>query len=228
MCLSFSAFWLLAHHSDHNSREPNLQLRTAEGETAALSLVLKTGVAVLLFVPAETTETECQALRRTVAHLSSALRPLHVPMISVSFGASANSRSGCGSLGKTHFVADPQRWTLPNLASQGLRTVALLVDQELGIRRVFRADKGALNPDVVVEDTKLWRDGNAIFKGQCARCHGDDGKDESYPGTKSLSGIGNRHSEEKIFELTQLAGFVDLSSLDDRARRALPIFVAGL
>jgi hypothetical protein len=60
------------------------------------------------------------------------------------------------------------------------------------------------------------------------RCHGGDGKDESYPGTKSLSGIGNWHSEEKNFELTQLAGFVDLSALDDRARRALSVFVARL
>jgi hypothetical protein len=206
---------------------PDLQLRTAEGGTVTLSHVLKEGVAVLLFVPSENTETACQPLRKTVAHLASSLRPLDISVIPVSRGAAAGSRGGSGPLSNAHFMADPQRWTLYNLGSPDTRTSALLVDHELGIRRVFRTDNG-LNWDTIIENTKLWRDGNAIFMGQCARCHRGDGKDESYPGTKSLSGIGNRHSEKKIFELTQLAGFVDLSALDNRTRRALSVFVAGL
>jgi mono/diheme cytochrome c family protein len=124
-------------------------------------------------------------------------------------------------------MVDPERWTVPNLPTRGPRTLALLVDGGL-IRRIFRGDKAPPAPEIIEDEAKLWRDGSAIFKAQCARCHGDDGKEESYPGTKSLSGIGNRHSEEEIFELTQRAGFVDLSSLDDRARRALSVFVAGL
>jgi peroxiredoxin len=124
---------------------PDLPLRTAEGETVALSHVLRKGVAVLLLVPAQTTEMECEALRKTVTHLSSALGPLGISLISVSFGTSAGSPSGCALLGNAHFIADPQRWILHNLGSQGARTSALLVDQQLGIRRVFQLLLGRAN-----------------------------------------------------------------------------------
>jgi mono/diheme cytochrome c family protein len=90
------------------------------------------------------------------------------------------------------------------------------------LRRVFRDSRS------IVSDVRLWRDGQVIFKSQCARCHGESGLATDYPGTKSLAGIGNRHSDKEILHRTDLAGFVDLSSMDERSKRALTIFVAGL
>jgi len=99
---------------------------------------------------------------------------------------------------------------------------AVLLDTDGSVRRVFR------RADSIPDNVRQWFDGMAVYKAQCARCHGDDGADTSYPGIRVLSGIGNRHSEEEILDMTQRAGFVDLQALDDRARRALAIYVAGL
>jgi hypothetical protein len=81
----------------------------------------------------------------------------------ISFGAaSAGNRSGCGLPGTTYFIVDPQRGNLPDLPVQGPRTLALLVNEGLTIRRVFRADQTPPSPEIIAEDTKLWRDGSAI------------------------------------------------------------------
>jgi mono/diheme cytochrome c family protein len=107
-------------------------------------------------------------------------------------------------------------------APEGAPASALLLDTRGSLRRVFRA------ADSIPADVRAWFDGMAVYRAQCARCHGDDGADTGYPGIRVLSGIGNRHSEGEILEMTQRAGFVDLHALDDKARRALADYVAGL
>jgi mono/diheme cytochrome c family protein len=106
--------------------------------------------------------------------------------------------------------------------SQGLPAAALLLDTNGALRRMFRAT------DSIPAGLRAWFDGMAVYQAQCARCHGHDGADTAYPGIRVLSGIGNRHSEEEILEMTRRAGFVDLHALDDNARHALAIYVAGL
>ncbi|MBK9167834.1 MAG: cytochrome c [Bryobacterales bacterium] len=107
-------------------------------------------------------------------------------------------------------------------ASSETAPYALLVDKGRFVRRVFRERQS------IPEEVRLWLAGRAMYRSQCARCHGEDGRDEGYPGTKSMAGIGNRYSEDEIERRTGLAGFVDLSSLTVEQRRALTIFTAGL
>lgn len=104
----------------------------------------------------------------------------------------------------------------------------LLVDKSGVLRRVVHKVKSPLSADELIDEVQYWLDGMATYKSQCARCHGEDGRDTTYPGTKSLAGIGNRHTESEILEMTQLAGFVDLSYLSERAKKALASFLAGL
>jgi len=98
----------------------------------------------------------------------------------------------------------------------------VLLDTSGAVRRTFHS------VDSIPSEVELWFDGMSIYKAQCARCHGDDGSDTSYPGIHPLTGIGKRHSEPEILDLTQRAGFVDLHALDDKSRRALAVYVAGL
>jgi cytochrome c553 len=99
---------------------------------------------------------------------------------------------------------------------------AVLLDTDGSVRRVFRT------ADCIPADVRQWFDGMAVYRAQCARCHGDDGADTSYPNIRVLSGIGNRHSEKEILDMTQRAGFVDLHALNDKTHHALAVYVAGL
>jgi cytochrome c553 len=100
--------------------------------------------------------------------------------------------------------------------------LGVLIDQQRKIRRIVRKS------DTFAGDLKAWHEGKAIYDAQCARCHGADGADTSYPGTKPLAGIGRRMSEAEILESTLRTGVVDLSALDEQQRRAISIYVAGL
>jgi mono/diheme cytochrome c family protein len=100
--------------------------------------------------------------------------------------------------------------------------VAFLIDDNGIVRRVVRP------PDRLVQQVAAWTDGKAVYDAQCARCHGADGRDESYPGVKSLAGIGNRISEGEILHRTALTGAVDMSGWTESQRRALAAYVAGL
>jgi hypothetical protein len=100
----------------------------------------------------------------------------------------------------------------------------VLVDEGGKIRRVAR---GA-GQDRLDAEVKLWRNGRAAYVANCARCHGEDGREESYPGAKSLGGIGTRHTAAEILEKTERSGFVDLHYLKREGKEALSIYVAGL
>ena len=109
----------------------------------------------------------------------------------------------------------------------GARHKELAVLVEAGVlRRVISGEKAIATK--MASQLRAWDDGKATFSTQCARCHGDDGASTSYPGTKSLAGVGNRISEEEILARTALTGAVDLTPLSQDRRRALAMYVAGL
>lgn len=98
----------------------------------------------------------------------------------------------------------------------------VLLDNNGVLRRVFRT------ADSIPGEVRAWFAGMGVYRARCARCHGVDGGDTGYPGIRVLRGIGNRHCEDETLDMTQRAGFVDLHSLDEKSRRALAIYVAGL
>lgn len=99
---------------------------------------------------------------------------------------------------------------------------AVLVDGDRVVRRIFRSGSD------IAAGLESWEIGRQIYDSQCARCHGADGADTSYPNTKPLAGLGRKHSEEKIVELTEATGVVDMSRLSEADRRGLGAYVAGL
>lgn len=106
--------------------------------------------------------------------------------------------------------------------------MAVLLDDRGIIRRVIRRDDDAERFTAVVRaEIRAWQEGRQVFASHCARCHGPDGQDDSYPGVKSLAGIGNRLTEAQILEKTSRTGAVDLTALGDRTR-FLAVYVAGL
>lgn len=102
----------------------------------------------------------------------------------------------------------------------------VLIDSARKIRRA--GEYFGLDADQLVSIVQSWRRGKTIYEGACARCHGQDGTDTSYPNIKTLGGIGSRMSEEEIIDATEATGVVDLSSLSSADLKALAAYVAGL
>jgi cytochrome c553 len=73
-----------------------------------------------------------------------------------------------------------------------------------------------------------WGTGRAVWMNYCARCHGEDGRSETYAGTKSMAGIGRRLSREEIARRTNSTGSVDMSRFTRGELEALWKYVAGL
>ena len=99
---------------------------------------------------------------------------------------------------------------------------ALLADGAGIVRRQFK-DEGR-----IVAEIKAWRRGKSLWDAICARCHGFDGQDTSYVGTRSLRGYGNGRTDAQVRRAFELTGTVDLTPYSDEDRNALAIFVAGL
>lgn len=100
----------------------------------------------------------------------------------------------------------------------------VLVDGAGIVRRVFDAK---MTRAAIIEDIGLWQRGQALYTSYCERCHGPDGTDTTYPGTKSMAGIGNRKSEAEIIEISGRAASVDMSAFSTRDLRALGVYIAG-
>ena len=100
---------------------------------------------------------------------------------------------------------------------------AVLLDRDGVVRLVATGDLKKFGREV-----SDWARGGEIYAAQCQRCHGTDGKDTNFAGIKTLNGIGKRISRAEIIERTIRSGSVDLTPLDDDARRALAAYVAGL
>jgi mono/diheme cytochrome c family protein len=70
--------------------------------------------------------------------------------------------------------------------------------------------------------------GKLIYDTHCARCHGVDGKDDTYPFIATLDGIGQRLTLDEILEETWATGFVAPQQFSPGEQRALARYVAGL
>jgi alkyl hydroperoxide reductase subunit AhpC len=122
-----------------------------------------------------------------------------------------------------------KRYGVFNAQDNCAQRVSFLVDKEGVIRAIDREVKPATHGQDLVKLVKQWLAGKQRFQAACARCHGADGGDTaSYPNIQTLKGIGNRHSESEILEMTASSGFVDLAGWGEEARHALAKYVKGL
>lgn len=101
----------------------------------------------------------------------------------------------------------------------------VLVDGAGIVRRVFGESAQASEIEAQVQQ---WKRGKGLYESYCQRCHGPDGKDTTYAGTKSLGGIGSRLSEPRIIEVTGRTGSVDMSAFTPQNLKDLGVFIAGL
>ena len=70
--------------------------------------------------------------------------------------------------------------------------------------------------------------GKLVYDTHCARCHGLDGKDDTYPFIATLDGIGKRYSLDRILEETWATGFVAPQQFSPEQQRAMAAYVATL
>lgn len=98
----------------------------------------------------------------------------------------------------------------------------VLVDGAGVVRRVFA--HGAAVDDEVLQ----YRQGRALWRDVCARCHGEDGQDTRYPGTPSLRGYGNGRETSEIRQKIEQSSTVNISHYKPKERQALAVFVGGL
>lgn len=106
--------------------------------------------------------------------------------------------------------------------------VTFLIDKSGIVRRIERKVEPPTHGRDLVNLVESRTGGRRLYDALCARCHGSDGRSDSYPNIKRLNGIGNRLSDDKIWEGTIANGLVDLSSLNEKDRRSLVVFVSGL
>jgi len=121
----------------------------------------------------------------------------------------------------------PGRATHPEKAFESIQTIEhegrkLLVDSGGFIRRIF-------TPNAPIdEETRLWTLGRNLWRDACARCHGLDGGDTHYPGTRPMRGYGNGKTDADVQRKIQLSSTVDTSRLKPHELKALAIFTRGL
>lgn len=133
-----------------------------------------------------------------------------------------------------HLLSDEDRAVIKrygvfNARGNCAQRVSFLVDKEGVIRAIDLEVKPTTHGQDLVELVKQWSLGKLRYQATCARCHGGDGGDvQGYPNIKSLKGIGNRHNEAEIIQLTSATGVVDLAAWSEEARQALAKYVKGL
>lgn len=133
-----------------------------------------------------------------------------------------------------HLLSDEDRAVIKrygvfNPQDNCAQRMSFLVDKEGVIRAIDREVKPATHGQDLVKLVQQWLAGRRRYQAACVRCHGPDGGDiHGYPHIKSLKGIGNRHSEAQIIELTAATGIVDLAAWSEEARQALAKYVKGL
>lgn len=119
--------------------------------------------------------------------------------------------------------AQPERFAPGEpLAAVKWEERTLLVDRAGVLRRVVMDARQA------AAEMERWKLGRKLYVNYCARCHGEDGRSETYPNTRSMAGIGNRYSEKQILEKTNSTASVDLSQFSRAELDAIAAFVAGL
>lgn len=122
-----------------------------------------------------------------------------------------------------------KRYGVFNPQDNCAQRVSFLVDKEGVIRAIDREVKPPTHGQDLVKLVRQWLQGKQLYGAACARCHGPDAGDtRGYPNIKSLKGIGNRHSETEIIQLTSSTGIVNIDAWSEEARQALAKYVKGL
>jgi cytochrome c553 len=122
-----------------------------------------------------------------------------------------------------------KRYGVFNPQDNCAQRVTFLLDQGGVIRAIERDVKPATHGQDLLKLMKAWLQGKQLYQGACARCHGADGADtRSHANIKSRKGIGNRHTEAEIIQLTANTGVVNLAAWSEEARQALAKYVKGL
>jgi len=121
-----------------------------------------------------------------------------------------------------------KRYGVWNEKDDCAQRVTFLIDKEGVIRRVERKVEPATHGKDLIDLVDARKSGMLLYGALCLRCHGEDGKSDSYPNVKRLDGIGNRLADDKLWAATIANGLVDVSSLTEKDRQALIVFVSGL
>lgn len=122
-----------------------------------------------------------------------------------------------------------KRYGVFNPQDNCAQRISFLVDKEGVVRAIDREVKPMTHGQDLVKQVKEWLNGKGLYQGSCARCHGaDGGNTQGYPNIKSLKGIGNRHSESEIIQLTESTGVVNIAAWSEAERQALARFMKGL
>ena len=108
---------------------------------------------------------------------------------------------------------------------------ACLIDEGGIVRRIGPLPSSG---DGVIGFVEEWEEGRTFFLNRCARCHGEDGADDSYPYIKPLAGMGRRLTRMQIRAKLHpaVAGpdyiMVRGDAFTARQFEALMTFIAGL
>ena len=122
-----------------------------------------------------------------------------------------------------------KRYGVHDAQNNCAQRVTFFVDKDGVVRAIDRHANPLTHGKDLVQLVKEWLRGKQLYDGACARCHGADGGDtQGYPNIKSLKGIGNRHNEKEIVQLTASTGIVDIDAWSEEARQALAKYVKGL
>jgi|GEM_PF-643115 len=121
-----------------------------------------------------------------------------------------------------------QRYGVFNEQDRCAQRVTFLIDKDGIIRAIDRKVTPATHGKDLARLVSDLQRGKQLYEAACARCHGSDGGDTSYPGTRPLKGIGNHYDEDKVIELTRNSGFVNIDLWSEDERRAMAKYVRGL
>ncbi len=86
----------------------------------------------------------------------------------------------------------------------------------------------AARPSAAAQNERDLQTGKRVYDLHCARCHGRDGKDSTYPFIATLDGIGKRMAPKEILEATWATGFASPRQFTDEEKRGLGAYVATL
>lgn len=170
--------------------------------------------------------TPCQEEVARVTRLDRAMAKLQTSLLVVTSQSETNLGQFCPEAAREfHIVYDHEKQVVRAFEANENR-MGVLIDENGVTRRVVRTNVEFER--TLADGVRLWIDGKAVYDAQCARCHGADGSETTYPEIKSLLGIGNRLSESEILRRTSLTGAVDMSGWTERQSQALAVYVAGL
>lgn len=86
-------------------------------------------------------------------------------------------------------------WIVVQTNSPGVMTpVVYVIDGQRTVRRAVEIQDAS----GLLEAAEVYEAGRAAYRSACARCHGADGRSDSYPYIKTLNGLGARAGTAEI------------------------------